>query len=1093
MTGYGIHYGIMSRFQRRRLTDSAISQKANRILGVFLVAFLMILLRVWHLSVIQHEERLEKAQRPTRRTVIEPSGRASIRDRFNIPLAINQVQYNAAVSYGEIREVPRIAWEKQADGSKVRVFRRKEHIRLLASVLADVLDADEEILVDLIHSKASYYDHLPFVIREDISEPQYYRLKALERDWLGLKAQRQPRRVYPQGLVGADVIGHIGPISRTEYDSLVDRRKSLQKAFEEGNTEVETELASLQEQSYSLNDWVGKAGVERQYEKNLRGCCGKKYFYAGSRGNFLHELPGATDPQSGQRLVLSLSAELQQYAEQLLATNEEIRRPRVHKAYDDSNSLYTAKEPWIKGGAIIALDPFSGEVLALASYPRWNPNDFIRSGDLDLQRRKQMGVRRWLETDSYIAEVWDGARPLERERFDGTSGVFYDEQLILTWNGYLNHLLCDEGEVRKTLNRIGTIRQAVAVQQEVGRLVEYAGHAELGHLFNLLYQAPSHIPQSISLPAQQREEIEANLNMHLEEVELIRQQLARYMGEAIHNQDKILVVDLLGLAVEKDKFSAPLLHRVGDRKLDQFREDEQAKWMLSWYLRPMTRELFHELVFVAWRQNHEAAFLKAKREEERRLHKAAKPYLDYLDAEETRQFDLFWAAQGDDILLWLMQGFDHSNNVFSEYFITWHRELKEGAHADLPWYKAYLTLQASLAGLSEDIAHQYLAAMRRYEDLKKPLYGRYRCLRRNEEQLQQHLAAAFRNPGGFGYGRSQAYRQSAPQGSLFKLVTAYAALSTQAPLPKIFDDAYQYGNKWYVGKFSDGTPIPQNFKGGRIPRTLIRHVGEIDLVRAIEYSSNAYFSLLAGEVIRQPMDLADVAYTLSYGRKTGIDLPGEIAGQVPDDLDQERTGLYTFAIGQHSLVVTPLQTAVMLATFANGGDVLQPYVGNYLAGATVANLRSPPQRHISLSPSMRTPLLEGMLRVTHRYQTSALWNIKQHYQHYPEAPAALEALKGQLAGKTSTAESVELLSPDRPVAMNTYNHLWFGGVSFSRDEKMQDQMLVFKDSFGQPELVVVVYLRYGAYGRDAAPLAAQMVTKWREIKAKRVTMKLSHN
>ncbi len=54
-------------------------------MGAFLVAFLLILLRVWHLSVIQHEERVETAQRPTRRTVIEPSRRASIRDRFNLP------------------------------------------------------------------------------------------------------------------------------------------------------------------------------------------------------------------------------------------------------------------------------------------------------------------------------------------------------------------------------------------------------------------------------------------------------------------------------------------------------------------------------------------------------------------------------------------------------------------------------------------------------------------------------------------------------------------------------------------------------------------------------------------------------------------------------------------------------------------------------------------------------------------------------------------------------------------------------------------------------------------------------------------------
>ena len=1070
----------MNRFQRGRKPDSSIPQKANRILGIFLVAFLLILLRVWHLSVIQHDERVERAQRPTRRTVIEPSRRASIRDRFNLPLAINQVQYNAAVSYGEIREVPRIAWEKQPDGSKVRVFRRKEHIRRLGEVIADVLQEDPERLIDLIHSKASYYDHLPFVIREDISEEQYYQLKALEGDWIGLQAQKQPRRVYPMGLVGADVIGHIGPISRSEYDQLVERRKALQKAVEEGNLDAETELTRLTEQTYSLNDWVGKAGVERQYEKNLRGCCGKKTFYAGSRGNFLYELPGSVEPQPGQRLVLTLSAELQQHAEQLLALNEEIRRPQVKKPYDDKESIYTPKEPWIKGGAIVALEPMTGEVLVLASYPRWNPNDFIRSGDEDVQRRKQLGVRRWLEADSYVAEVWDGIRPLERERVNSKSGLFFDEQVALDWDAYLGLILCDEGPVKKTLDHVGTIRQAVAIQQEVAQLIECAGYPDVPLLFNLLYQAPSHIPVDVSLPAQRREEVEANLNMHLEQVELIRQRLNRHIDDLVYNQDKVLLVDLLGLAVDPDKYSIQLLSQVGERRLEQFRQDEQAKWMLTQHVRPMVRELFHELIFVPWRETNETAFLKSKREEERRLNKSAKPYVDYLNAEESRQFTFFWAAQGDDILLWLMRGATRSESGFADHFAAWHRELNNGAHADLPWNQAYITLQTSLRGLSDDMAHQYLATMRRYEDLTRPLHGRYRCLRRNDAQLQQHLAAAFRTPGGFGYGRSQAYRQSAAQGSVFKLVTGYAALLQQPLLPQMFDDAYLYGGQWYVGKFHDGTPIPQNFKGGRIPRTMIRHVGEIDLVRAFEFSSNSYFSLLAGEVLKQPMDLADAAYSFSYGHKTGLDLPGEISGQVPNDLDQERTGLYTFAIGQHSLVVTPLQTAVMLATIANGGDVLRPYVGHYLAGADVTQLKPEPHRHLPFTISIRTPLLEGMMRVAYRYQTAALGYLKQHYKNYPEAPKALTSLKGQLAGKTSTAESVELLSPDRPVAVNTYNHLWFGGIVFDHDAHPH----VFKDSYGRPELVVVVYLRYGAYGRDAAPIAAQVATKWREIKAK---------
>ncbi len=687
-------------------------------------------------------------------------------------------------------------------------------------------------------------------------------------------------------------------------------------------------------------------------------------------------------------------------------------------------------------------------------------------------------MRRWLETESYVGEVWDGLRPLERERY--RQGGFYDEGIPLSWKVYLQHTVCAEGEVKKALDRLSTIQQAVAVQAEVRRLVDCAGHCELPHLFNLMYQTAPHVTQIIALPALTKEEIEANLNTRLEEVEGVRRRLNGYLGDTVYNQDKVLVVDLLSLVVDDQKFSLDLLYHVGNRSLEQFREAEQAKWSLSRSIKPMARELFHDLVFASWRQENETGFLKEKRELERQLKKSAKPYLDYLDEEEGRQFALFWAAHGDDILLWVVRGSGTEQNAFSEHFLAWHQELNKGAHTGSGWYAAYRSLRRALLGLPDDVAHQYLASMRRFEDLNQPLHGQYRCLRTNAPQ-QKHLAAAFRTPGGFGYGRSQVYRQSASQGSVFKLVTAYAALIQKTHLPQIIDDAYQYNGQWYVGKFLDGTPIPQNFKGGRLPRTMIKHVGEVDLVRAFEFSSNAYFSLLTSEVLKRPMDLADAAYQFSYGSKTGIDLPGEISGEVPNDLDQERTGLYTFAIGQHTLVVTPLQTAVMLSTIANGGDVVQPRVGNYLAGTSVNKLLAPPWRHLPIGSYIRTPILEGMMRVAHRYQTNSIWSLKQHYQNYPEATGALESLKGQLAGKTSTAESVEVLSPDRPVARNTYNHLWFGGITFEQEGHTHE----FKDDFGRPELVVVVYLRYGAYGRDAAPVAAQIATKWREIKARR--------
>ena len=68
---------------------------------------------------------------------------------------------------------------------------------------------------------------------------------------------------------------------------------------------------------------------------------------------------------------------------------------------------------------------------------------------------------------------------------------------------------------------------------------------------------------------------------------------------------------------------------------------------------------------------------------------------------------------------------------------------------------------------------------------------------------------------------------------------------------------------------------------------------------------------------------------------------------------------------------------------------------------------------------------------------------------------------------------------------NIYTHVWFGSIAFQEKSKDKNQVTVLlKDEFGQPELVVVVYLRYGGYGKEAAPLAAQIAKKWREIKLK---------
>jgi cell division protein FtsI/penicillin-binding protein 2 len=308
------------------------------------------------------------------------------------------------------------------------------------------------------------------------------------------------------------------------------------------------------------------------------------------------------------------------------------------------------------------------------------------------------------------------------------------------------------------------------------------------------------------------------------------------------------------------------------------------------------------------------------------------------------------------------------------------------------------------------------------------------------------------------------------------------SISKLNPLEMV-DHTHRRGKDLCVGYDAKGTPLPRSYKGGRLPRST--HVmGKLDLLRALENSSNPYFSILAGDILKSPEDLAVAARQFSYGARTGIELPAEIPGHIPSDLSTNRTGLYSTAIGQHSLVVTPLQAAVMLSTIANGGHVLKPKIVKLAASAGSNQLIQYPtvlQREIFMPAIIRKILLEGMRRVVVRTQEDHIGNLSRFYRDYPEAISDYIDLKDELVGKTSTAEVMENIDLDLHLGTNMYQHVWFGGISFNYDNG-----IVFKDKFGNPELVVVVYLRYGSYGKEAAPVAAQIVQKWREIKQRQL-------
>lgn len=1042
-----------------------IPHKANRVLQIILISIFFIIFRIWHLSFIQYDQKVQEANKPRHRVIVEGSKRASIRDRYGAPLAINKNKYIAQIDFSKIRQLP------------LNALKRREYVKDLSSLIAAVLALDPLRVEDLIWSKAALYSEIPYTIKEGLLEDEYFRLVGLEKDYPGLLAKRATRRDYPLGRFFSDIIGYMGAINREEFERNIAEMRALKeylKRWEDGDEpempeeafkanlsapdEVLSRLKYLENLSYSISDTIGKAGIEGKFEKSLRGLFGKKYTITDAKGRTLKE-EGGQPPRPGHSIFLTISSELQSFAEGLLIKNEKIRR--------DNQKSSMEKVPWIRGGAIIAIDPENGEVLALASYPRFDPNDFISSGDQEKDAKKRENVHRWLEDDSFLESVWDQRTSLKRESFDKKRGLF-EEEVTLHWKDFLDFILPEDYPSRVQLLSLYNLEQALLFQ------------SKFQELMNRLKKSP----QETVLWLEKGEDKERAL----------REEFLSYFGFCETSYDKLLLLDLCHLVVPFEEFDLTLIPKIGNQSLDFYHDVTSAHTSLQDSVKEMAEVLFHELDFKEWREKHQKEFLKEKRALEKQEKKWARPYIDYLDAKEKKLFLDFWNQHQLELLMTLISDEDAnlppSLKPYSDYFSSWRVELEKGAHPQLKWRDKYLLLKKGVAGLNREEKIKYIKTLKSFKDLKNPLYGNYRFLgKENGVQLQKHLAKSFYPFRGFGFTRSESFRKGCALGSIFKLILAYEALRQYALKLKkgpkeilsfpliIHDQVKKLGNLLSVATFEDGTPIPRIYKGGRVPKSLAKNIGRADLVRALEMSSNPYFAVLASDYIEDPEDLAHAARLFSFGEKTGIDLPGEISGNLPNDLKDNRTGLYSFAIGQHTLVVTPLQTAVMLSALSNGGKVLKPQIIQKVINreAQVFQMEPHVKDVISHLQPIKGLLYQGMKQVVKHILQDGIQTLKYLYTDYPEAIQSLYDLKDDFIGKSSSAESMEYLHLGEK-GVQICNHIWFGGIFF----KEEDRHKPLEER--RPELVVVVFFKHAGYGNHAAPIACEVAKEWRKIK-----------
>ncbi len=256
-----------------------------------------------------------------------------------------------------------------------------------------------------------------------------------------------------------------------------------------------------------------------------------------------------------------------------------------------------------------------------------------------------------------------------------------------------------------------------------------------------------------------------------------------------------------------------------------------------------------------------------------------------------------------------------------------------------------------------------------------------------EKLRKQKVSEFFSHPKQLFFNRASggAY----PPGSVFKLVTSTAALETGSvdTNTTVQDEGvlkvgeYSYAN-WYYSQY------------GRVE-------GSISLQHAIARSNDIYFYKAAEWI--GPEKLSDFAKIFGFGKKTGIELPGESAGFVPSpSWKEEKQGekwflgnTYHFGIGQGDLLVTPLQVAQMIQAIANRGTLCQP---------TILAMDTKQCKGLGLNDDNLRVVLAGMLDACSTGGTAFPffeWNTK-HIK--PDLDSYQSLHEGAIACKTGTAE-----------------------------------------------------------------------------------------
>jgi penicillin-binding protein 2 len=303
------------------------SRRRLLVIGVIVVAlFGGLLTRLWFLQVTGGETLAVAAQRNSARFVQVPAVRGTIYDDQGNILAQTIPVTTLTVDRQKLTAADRVTLETN-----------------LGALLG--VDAKE---VDARIDNNRYDPFVPVPVAQNVSLDQAQYVAEHRDQFPQVAVSRSAERVYPQGTLGANLLGYVGQVNADE-------------------------LKAHAKDGYTSEDTIGKTGVEQTFESELRGAPGKDKVVVDSQGRAVNTIE-VKKPQAGHDVQLTVDLGAQRIAEESLQQGMDGARTLFDP---DSGNNYKAN-----AGAVVVLDARTGSVVAMASNPTYNPNDFI-AGNAD--------------------------------------------------------------------------------------------------------------------------------------------------------------------------------------------------------------------------------------------------------------------------------------------------------------------------------------------------------------------------------------------------------------------------------------------------------------------------------------------------------------------------------------------------------------------------------------------------------------------------------------------------------------------------------------------------------------------------------------